>query len=314
MALKNAFPNRETNESKITLKSLYLDGSLKLLLEKMQINSVEEKKWLSLWLEMTNKKNDYKLSIVGFRKYLRLDESIWVERTFEIMNTSLSEFVTFYEFISFCFSYIVIDKESTIELCFRLLSRRGTNYTKEYSVLDVDDIKHYLSLQYVFSDRSKIKKRSLDVVIGIAEDGAITIKDFMKYCDINPVFVRFMYRIQNHIRLRLFGMSYWIEKSRILKTVAAGGSLLMMVGGSANIESERYITEHLFDPDTAIIKRNNNHNAGNSFNENNEEDNCVNEKEEEQLKSQTTKLMGVSLYTKKKKFLLMDTEKLITTK
>jgi hypothetical protein len=58
-------------------------------------------------------------------RHFKLDKSIWIQRLFEIMNYSLSGRTTFSEFLKFCSTYIVIDKKNTLELCFRLLSRRG---------------------------------------------------------------------------------------------------------------------------------------------------------------------------------------------
>jgi hypothetical protein len=130
----------------------------------MQIGSNERKKWLNQWLEISNKKYGYELTIEDFSKHFKLDNSVWVQRLFEIMNYNLSGKVSFFEFLKFCSTYIVIDKKSTMELCFRLLSRRGTNYMKEFSVIDIDDIKHYLSLRYIIPGIGKLKKRALDVI------------------------------------------------------------------------------------------------------------------------------------------------------
>ena len=249
----------ESSAPKRTFDQLFPDreGTLGPLLNTMQINTKEKNRWLKVWLELTNG-GDYKLTKDEFEKQFKLGGSLWVDRLFDIINYNLSGKVTFEEFLSFCNSYILIDKFKTVELCFRLLSRRGTNFMEKFSILDVDDMKTFLSERYTINGIGKLKRRAQDVITSVAltaavkkVDGAILLKDFIKFCHLNPVFVRFTHRIQTHIRHCLFGMPYWIDRSRKIKALAAGSMFMMMTSGS-NIASERFIAEKLTCPESDV--------------------------------------------------------------
>jgi hypothetical protein len=127
-------------------------------------------------------------------------------------------------------------------------------------------------------------------------DGAIYFDDFMRYCEINPVFVQvhlripiclylylntfiylfiykcihafiyiyiyiciymyiyiniqFTHRLQSHIRMCIFGLPYWIKKSRQLK-IKSGN---IMMSTSSNMESETFISKQLLDPNFRLTK------------------------------------------------------------
>lgn len=251
----------EKKDPQITFRQIFpdFDGSLHNLLHRMRIGSSEKNLWMKWWLQMTIKDDDHKVDLTAFRLSFRLDSSIWIERLFEIINFDLSGRASFAEFLDFCYRYILVDKISTLELCFRLLSRRGTNFIKEFSVLDTEDIETYLIERYTTSQKGKLKKMAQDVLKAIENcarlvdnGGAIMFEDFVKYCEVNPLFVRFTHRIQTHLRNTLFGLPYWIERSRKVKVTQAGGLSSLMTSKS-NSASETFLSVDLYDADSERV-------------------------------------------------------------
>ena len=250
----------EKKDPQLTFQQTFpdFDGLLHSVLHRMKIESNERTAWMKWWLSMTIKDDDHRVDLAAFRLNFRLDSSIWIERLFEIMNYDLSGRASFAEFLEFCSRYILVDKISTVELCFRLLSRRGTNFMIDFSVLDSDDIETYLHERYTIGQPVKLKKMAEDVLRAIENcaglvdnSGAIMFGDFIKFCEVNPVFVRFTHRIQIHLRNALFGLPYWIERSRKVKSTLNVGSSSMMMRKSNSV-SESYLSVELCENESEI--------------------------------------------------------------
>jgi hypothetical protein len=106
------------------------EGKLADRLSYLQIGPTTQHQWLKFWLQICDDDKNFRLSYSQFLEYFNMEDCVWIRRTFDIMNYSLTGSVTFAEFLGFLAEYLVIDKDATVEFCFRLLSRRGTNYMK----------------------------------------------------------------------------------------------------------------------------------------------------------------------------------------
>ena len=187
----------------------------------------------------------------NFTQYFGFRDETWIRRLFDIMNNSLTGFVTFGEFLQFCLSYLIIDKDTTEELSFRLLSRRGATYVAKWSVLDLEDMMNFISFRYTeFKKLSKKQKRALDVLtaMDLDEDGGVDIKEFQAFCSINPVFPRLSHAVQNYLRRRLFGLDFWVRKSRKVKYSRTTGFESLLPLSMVNSASEKYTAQQLKDP------------------------------------------------------------------
>ncbi len=223
--------------------------------------------WLKMWLEIDEDGNN-KMSYEEYLDFFYMTDNVYIKRSFDIMNSSYTGYllfyfftlifiifiskgvVTFLELLIFASKYLYVDKESTIEFCFRLISRRGSLFNPKISILDVDDFKEYIRVHYDNKNLTKAKKRAMNIFtyIDADGDGGLDIQEFTKFCEINPVFVRFTHTIQQHLRKVIFGIAYWVEKTRTIKYSLATGFAAITILSMVNSETEKWTVNTLKQP------------------------------------------------------------------
>lgn len=216
-------------------------GTLKQTLDLLLVDITEQRAWLTLWLKVDiNRKN--RMTFPEFCNLFKFDHTQeWSRRLFDIINTKLTGVVTFDEFITFCYKYLILDIEATKQFSFRLLSRRAATCDSR-TVLDLQDMKFFLKFAY------KVKKTQLDKVameifneMDDSGDFGINLTEFDTYSQRNPTFVAFGNYFLTHFRLCWFGYDYWLKRSQQVKKsrLVGFGSFIRLK--SANLESEEYI-------------------------------------------------------------------------
>ena len=224
--------------------------------------------WLKMWLEIDEDGNN-KMSYEEYLDFFYMTDNVYIKRSFDIMNSSYTGFiflldslylifissvligvVTFLELLIFASKYLYVDKESTIEFCFRLISRRGSLFNPKISILDVDDFKEYIRVHYDNKNLTKAKKRAMNIFtyIDADGDGGLDIQEFTKFCEINPVFVKFTHTIQQHLRKVIFGLAYWVEKTRTIKYSLATGFAAITILSMVNSDTEKWTVNTLKQP------------------------------------------------------------------
>lgn len=287
----------------------------------LKFNTYDKKRFLSLWMEMvdgsynsnntknklpiksgmrtnatvhppattsvpapSSTSNGTKVSFHNFITYFRLNNDNISKRLFDLINQSLTGKASLLEFLQFCNSYLIIDKDTTEEFCFRIISRRGNNFNAKYSIIDLQDMENFVTVRYsVIRNNSRsnsnnnsiakgessianinddvdedivimtlpvIKKKALSIFTHIDNDGdgGIDINEFHEFCRENPVFMKFSHPLQNHLRKCIFGIDFWVVKSRKIKKSKAGGLDSLTLLSRINVESERYTLRHIRDP------------------------------------------------------------------
>ena len=167
------------------------------------------------------------------------------KRVFEIINHNMSGNVTFAEFLRFCAQYLVLDKRLTEEFSYRILLRRPGAFKRAHSILDLDDLKFLLTYRYSFKSIGHRNRRAMDLFrfVDADGDGGLDVYEFHEFCKKNTCIVQFGVQIINHLRQCVFGMKYWVEKSRRLAK-ANGGSLSGMTPLSRiNLRTESYYSD-----------------------------------------------------------------------
>lgn len=211
----------------------------------------EKRAWFRLWCGM-DKSMTNKVSYMTFRKYFKLTEDTWSRRVYDMMNENLNGSLQFAEFVAFCSKYLFVDKYATEEFSFRLISRRGSTFKPKVSVLDLEDMRQFVRFRFKMQDPKAVHKRALDVLNYMDQDGdgSLYIDEYLLFNKRNPVFVKFTHLWQQHLRKCIFGIKYWVEKSRYIKKEHAAGidnlSLLFRI----NLEAENFARVELCDPVT----------------------------------------------------------------
>eukprot|EP01033_Poteriospumella_lacustris_P011686 gene11686-8324_t len=224
-------------------------------LRKLSFSGVERKKLLQLFREMTGAKRNT-ASFRAFAKYFRLAPDVWVMRCFEIINHQLTGAVTFLEFAAFLVKYLLVDRALTEEFCFRLLSRRGISFMPEYSILDLEDFLTVVTFRYKeFQTLPVQKKVALDLFsfVDADNDGGVSIDEFRTFCGQNPVLLRMGHLLLNHLRKCIFGLDFWVEKTRVWRAKQTSAVAIVALSLQRHIEAETYFGQALKEPviDTA---------------------------------------------------------------
>ena len=229
-----------------------IKGELDSLFHHIEASESERKRWIDLWYDMDVKHNN-RVSYKEFAAYFNLGSNIWVEKLFSIINKSLTGIITFTEFITFCISYLCIDKNQSVEFAYRLLSLSSGNFDSSKSVLNNYDMKQFITYRYALKP-SLIQKRSIELVKHMDKDssGGLSLSEFQSFCQNNFTFVRFSHILITHLRKCIFGPEYWCEKSRQLKMRTAHPHYLIV---DVNINSVDEIFDKLIDTPYDDLKR-----------------------------------------------------------
>jgi hypothetical protein len=206
---------------------------------------------LEIYREMCGP-NSKAVSYRAFCMYFKIQPDKWIHRVFDLINSQVTGSFSLLEFIQFVGRYLYIDVTTTEEFCFRLLSRRGLSFMPLFSILDLDDFVTFISLRYrKISRLPKQRKIAMEMLIVTDEngDGGVSFQEFQDYCRRNPVFLKLSHPIQNHLRKCIFGMEFWVDKSRTIRTSRSSALIVMAsVGGRINREAEMYTLKHIGDP------------------------------------------------------------------
>ena len=221
------------------------EGNLERALSNL-LCTFEEKTYLcSMWLQIDEDANN-KMSYKEFCFFFSIQPDEYASRVFLIMNSSLTGVVNLAEFLTFCSMYLVVDKNMTKQFSFRMLSRRASTELTIHSVMGIDDFKIFTASRYGGPDSAKLATK-IFCYLDKDGDGGMDIEEWVEFCEKNYTFVSFFHKILNHLRMCIFGLDFWVLRTRKLKKRAATGINRLMRTSRINVDSEQYC-EILGDP------------------------------------------------------------------
>jgi len=213
-------------------------------------SKMDKRMWFLLWCDMDRGMNN-SVTYTTFIKYFSFNEDIWSRRLYDIANENLNGALTFAEFLGFCAKYLYVDRETTIEFSFRMISRRGSTFNPKISVLDLEDIRQFVRFRFKMNDPKEMRRRALDLVDYIDTDGngSLYIDEFELFTnERNSIFVRFTHLWQMHLRKCIFGLRYWVDISRQIKRDRAKGVDAVALFHRMNLDSETFARVQLDSP------------------------------------------------------------------
>jgi len=228
------------------------------ILKQMHFSTSEKLHLLGLYQEMIGESaaasGSSGFTFTTFASYFQFSSATgYIRRTFELINSKYmtTGYPGFYEFCLFCKAYLVIDQTSIEEFCFRLISRRGSNFLIQYSVLDLEDFVTFVIFKYqntikLLPKQRKIALTMFECILNNENDDGINFIKFQNYCRQNPAFLRLTHPIQNHLRKCIFGIEFWVEKSRSIKASQTMNVVTLVLG--SNRIAEQYTLHHIEDP------------------------------------------------------------------
>ena len=226
------------------------EGRIYVILKRMMIRSKPEKwQYVRLWMDLDDKRRN-RVSYDRFCKYFRFAADPWTRRLFDLVNVSLTGTLSFYDFLVFSEKYLTIDKGRTEEFGFRMFSRRGQQFKKKFSVLDLEDMRLFLKYRFKINEPKELSKIALDVFeyVDSDGDGGLFFDEWQEFNIRNWVFVRFFHCYLTHMRKVIFGVKYWVEKTRAVKSKHAKGLDNLSFSSRININDEKWTVVDLKDP------------------------------------------------------------------
>jgi hypothetical protein len=213
-------------------------------------SKMDKRMWFLLWCDMDRGMNN-SVTYTTFIKYFSFNDDIWSRRLYDIANENLNGALSFAEFLGFCAKYLYIDRETTIEFSFRMISRRGSTFNPKISVLDLEDIRQFVRFRFKMNDPKEMRRRALDLVDYIDTDGngSLYLDEFELFTnERNSIFVRFTHLWQMHLRKCIYGLRYWVDISRQIKRDRAKGVDAVALFHRMNLDSETFARVQLESP------------------------------------------------------------------
>ena len=162
-----------------------------------------------------------------------------------MMNLNFTGYVTLPEFLKFCAHYLILDKRLTEEFSFRLLLRRPGAFQRQHSIIDLDDLRFLLTYRYKFKNISQRNRRALGLhaYVDSDGDGGLDVYEYHEFCKKNVAMVRFSHIVQMHMRKCIFGVKYWVLKSRDMAYKHGSSFSALVPLSRMNRTSEAYCEE-----------------------------------------------------------------------
>merc|ERR1711991_1220462 len=109
----------------------------------------------------------------------------------------------------------------------------------------MDDIKYYCSARYQ-TQTSKFAF-TLYTTMDADGDGGLDFQEWREFCDECNAIVAFFHKFLMHLRKCIFGLDFWVQRTRVLKKKYATGLKRLVRTSKINKQDEKYCDE-LGDP------------------------------------------------------------------
>ena len=247
------FCKKKSVEEKMYDVYMDYEGKLVTAMDLLDVDDEERDLWVRMWMEIDEDMNN-EMSYNEFTDYFQLTPDEWVRRTFTMINQAGNGVATLAEFVTFCRTYVVVDKDATQEFAFRLMSsRNSTQYNAQWSILGIEDVRGFVGERYNPKTVSHRNKMAFGIfkMMDRDGDGGLDIQEWHEFCENNDAFARFAHTLLHHLRKCIFGQKFWVERSRVLKQKNGGRGGLSKI----NKLSEEYTNRLLDDEEEPVVDR-----------------------------------------------------------
>ena len=239
-------PVRKINKMQYLLsKYMNQQGSTELTFTLLKLSDEERLEWVEFW-SLFDVDGDDCCDIGEFAKLFQVEDikqgrdkdqqaAAWIDRFFAVFDEQSNGYVKFGTFLQTCWSFGTFDRERTIELSFRLLSRRGSGNTFDMAttILDAVDIENFVRLRYLpFKKKRHADKYVKETAAALMEfldsdlSGGMDYKEFRDftlgteddtgcYKGGNRVFLLYGFWFQSQLRKCVMGADYWLHHTEM---------------------------------------------------------------------------------------------------
>lgn len=122
----------------------------------------------------------------------------------------------------------------------------------DHTVLSMDDVKYFCKARY----KTQTSKFAYDVYtfMDLDGDGGLDAEEWHEFAERNVAFVSCFHKFLMHLRKCIFGLNFWVQRTRILKKRAATGLRKLIRTAKINVDSEEFCAK-LNDP---VVDKNGN--------------------------------------------------------
>ena len=108
----------------------------------------------------------------------------------------------------------------------------------DHTVLGMDDIKYFCRARY----QTQTSKFAFDVYtyMDLDGDGGLDIDEWHEFAKDNVTFVSCFHKFLMHLRRCIFGLDFWVQRTRLLKKRGATGLNRLTRTAKINKDSEAF--------------------------------------------------------------------------
>lgn len=151
------------------------------------------------------------IDLPEFFAFFKQERTPFNERVFSIMDKDKSMTVTFDEFVVSLWNYLSFDLQSLVWFAFQLYD------TDESGYLDWAEVKALVSDVYGSGFKTNHRIQRILDVVDANGDGQISWREFQDFNRRYPMILFPAFTMQQDLRRRVFGESYWKRKSKSRK-------------------------------------------------------------------------------------------------
>lgn len=180
--------------------------------EEFKIEQPTIRKFYTIFCKIDNDKSGA-VSIGEFMAHFDVHPTDFGTRVFSVMDVDLSGQLDFIEFIGSVMNYCSYDSRQLLKYAFDLFDGDDSG------ILDMGEVNKLV--EYVYGDRMDSKVRTIVSGLDKNKDGTISFKEFVTYNKNFPIMLFPAFRMQEQIRGRVLGHSFWehrleSQKGRVL--------------------------------------------------------------------------------------------------
>jgi len=151
-----------------------------------------------------------------FYGYLKIDETAFSDRVFEIIDLDKSGEIDFREFVVCLWNYCTYDQATLSDFAFSLYDEDDGGF------LDLAEIQELVNEVFGSAQEGSARVQKVLGILDADGDGVVTKEEFIHFQESCPVLLFPAFRMQQRMREKVLGIDFW-EKESVKRWSLTGG-------------------------------------------------------------------------------------------
>ncbi len=182
---------------------------------KLKIRDDDVNHLFSKFLEI-DKDFSGEIDLDEFYRYFKLSRTPFADRVFSIMDEDGSGEIDFREFVIAIWNYCTFDLPALVLFAFGLFDLDGSGF------LDGSEVQQIVREVYGDTYENNARVQRIVELIDSDGDGVISFREFQEFNRKYPAILFPAFKLQNHIRSKVFGVTWWERASEERRKMGGG--------------------------------------------------------------------------------------------